>query len=100
MTDAELLKLFQLKFAPLQASFHSIIPKAIEPTAQSYFEDVYETAAIIPHEEMITSLLGIWERHGMKELTALAPDLRKMANELRMQDVSDQKVSDFIYAMY
>jgi hypothetical protein len=100
LTDAELLKLFQSKFAPLQATFHSIIPSAIEPTAPSYFEDVYETAAIIPHEEMIASLLAIWERHGLTELTALAPELRKMAKELRMQDMSEQKVSDFIYAMY
>ena len=36
----------------------------------------------------------------MKELVALGPELRKIAKELRLKESTDQKVSDFIYAMY
>ena len=100
LTDAELLKLFQSKLEPLQATVAASIPVHIEADAQSYFQDVYEPASIVPQEETVAALLAIWERHGMKELVALGPELRKIAKELRLKESTDQKVSDFIYAMY
>ncbi len=100
MTDADLLKLFQLKLAPLQAVVAATIPVQIEADMASYFEDVYEPLSIVAQEETVDALLAIWERHGMKELAALGPELRKMAKELRLKESADQKVSDFVYAMY
>jgi len=100
LTDAELLKLFQSKFAPLQAAVFETVSTHIDADSQSYYEDVYETAAIVPQEDTVAALIAIWERHGMQNLSALAPELRKMAKDLRVQDATDQRVSDFIYAMY
>jgi hypothetical protein len=100
LTDDDLLKLFQSKLAPLQATVAATIPVQIEADTASYFEEVYEPASIVPQEETVAALLDIWERHGMKELAALGPELRKMAKELRLKESTDQKVSDFVYAMY
>ena len=100
MTDTELLKIFKLKFAPLQAIVAGTVVLKTDADAQSYFEDVYEPEPIVPQEETLASLLALWGRHDFKELLALEPELGKISRELRMQNVSDQKVSDFLYAMY
>ena len=100
LTDADLLKFFQSKLAPLQAAMAATIPVQIKADMASYFEDVYEPSSIVDHEETVDALLAIWKRHGMKELAALGPELRKMAKELRLKESADQKVSDFVYAMY
>jgi hypothetical protein len=100
LTDADLSRLFQSKLAPLQVAVAATIPVQIEADSASYFEDVYEPASIVPQQETVAALLAIWERHGMKELAAFGPELRKIAKELRIKESADQKVSDFIYAMY
>ncbi len=100
MTDVDLLNFFQSKLAPLRAAVAATIPVQIEAETASYFEEVYEPESIVPQEETVAALLGVWERNGMKELAALGPELRKMAKELRLKESTDHKVSDFVYAMY
>lgn len=39
----------------------------------------------------LAALLVIWERHGMKELVVLSPELRKMVKDLRLKELTDQK---------
>lgn len=100
MTDADLKKLFLSKFAPLQPTVLPSISVNLDPDCETYFEEVFEPASIVTQQEMITSLVGIWQRLGMQKLVALEPDIRKMAKELRAPESAGQEVSDFIYAMY
>jgi hypothetical protein len=78
LTDADLNQFFASKLAPLQAVVSPFIPTKVDPSCESYFEDVFE----------------------LEPLAALEPDFRKLAKELRATDVQTQKVSNFIYAMY
>ena len=100
MTDATLKKFFLSKLTPLQATVLPTLSIGIDPDCESYFEDVLEPAAIVSQVDISTSLVAIWHRLGMEKLVALEPDFRKMAKELRAPESTDQKISDFIYAMY
>ncbi|MGZ3252772.1 MAG: hypothetical protein ACXU7D_00530 [Burkholderiaceae bacterium] len=100
MTDAALQKFFLSKLVPLQAVVLPTVSVSIDPQCESYFEDVLEPAAIVSQDDMVTSLIAIWQRLGMSKLVVLEPDFRKLAKELRAPETANQEVSDFIYAMY
>jgi hypothetical protein len=100
LTDAALQKFFLSKLVPLQSAVLPSVSVNLDPKCESYFEDVLEPEAIVSQDDMITSLVAIWHRLGMSKLTALEPDFRKLAKELRAPEAANQEVSDFIYAMY
>ncbi len=100
MTDATLKKFFQSKLAPLQETVLTTLSIGIDPNCESYFEDVFEPAAIVSQVELSTSLIAIWHRIGMEKLVSLEPEFRRMAKDLRAAESTDQKISDFIYMMY
>jgi hypothetical protein len=100
LTDIDLQKLFKSKFAPHQSTVLASMQTPIDANAQTYFEDVYEPAHIVPHQETISALITIWNKNGMKDLTKLEPELRKMATKLKATESANQQISDFIYAMY
>ncbi len=100
MTDAALRKFFLSKLAPLQESVLTTLSISIDPNCESYFEDVFEPAAIVSQVDLSTSLVALWHRLGMEELVSLEPDFRKLARDLRAAESTDQKISDFIYMMY
>jgi len=100
LTDANLQKFFRSKLAPLQPTVVQSVAKRIDLDCESYFEEVFEPASIVAQEDMITSLIAIWQRLEMKKLVALESDIRKMAKKLKATESADQQVSDFIYAMY
>ena len=100
MTDADLQKAFRSKFAPLRPEIAPGVCVAVDPNRESYFDEVFEPAAIVPLKDIVPSLIGLWQQAGMQALVALEPELRRMAKELRVPDSQDQEISDFIYAMY
>jgi hypothetical protein len=100
LTDADLTKFFLSKLARLQPEVSPFVPEKADAKCESYFQDVFEPEPIVSQDDMISSLVGIWDRQGLGALVALEPDLRKMAKELRATDEKSQKVSNFIYAMY
>jgi len=100
LTDATLKKFFLSKLAPLQGTVLTTLSIGIDPNCESYFEEVFEPAAIVSHVDLTTSLVAIWRRLGMGKLVSLEPDFRKMAKDLRAAESTDQKISDFIYMMY
>ena len=100
MTDANLLKFFRSKLAPLRPTVLLSFANRIDADCESYFEEVFEPAPIVAHEDMISSLISIWQRHEMKNLVALESGIRKIANELKAPESADQHLSDLIYAMY
>ena len=100
MTDAELQKVFRSKFAPLRPEIAPGVCVAVDPNRGSYFDEVFEPAAIVPLKDIVPSLIGLWQHAGMQALVALEPELRRMAKELRAPDSQDQEISNFIYAMY
>lgn len=100
MTDADLQKIFKSKFAPLKQEIAPTVCTAIDPASESYFDEVFESAPIVPIAEVVPSLVGLWRKEGLKGLVALEPEVRRMADDLRAPDAHDQEVSDFIYAMY
>ena len=100
MTEAELQKFFRARLAPLQPAVAPFVSENIDPNCESYFDEVIEPAPIVSQEDIITSLIKLWQQLGMQGLVALEPDIRRMAKELRAQDSEDQEISNFIYAMY
>jgi len=100
LTDADLIRFFRSRLAHLRPSVIRYVPAKIDPNRESYFEEVLEPAPIVSQEDIITSLMENWRRLGLQGLVELEPDIRRMAKELRAPDTEDQKISDFIYAMY
>lgn len=100
MTDADLNQFFLAKLAPLQATVYPSISAKTDADRASYFDDVFEPEPIVKQDDMITSLIDIWDGLGLDALVALEPQLRKMATELRAPEVENKTVSDFVYAMY
>ena len=100
MTDDDLERVFRSKFAPLQRTIAPAVHAVIDPECESYFDELIAPAPIVPLEEVVTSLVGLWQESGLNALAALEPHVRQMAKELRAPDSVDQDVPDFVYAMY
>ncbi len=100
MTDADLQKVFRSRFAPLQPKIAPEVSAAVDPTCESYFDEVFAPTPIVPLKDIAPSLIGLWQQSGMQALVALEPDIRRMAKELRAPDSQDREISNFIYAMY
>jgi len=100
LTDADLNQFFLAKLAPLQATVYPSISAKTDADRTSYFDDVFQPEPIVRQDDMITSLIAIWDELGLDALVALEPQLRKMAKELRAPEVENKTVSDFVYAMY
>jgi hypothetical protein len=100
LTDADLQKFFRSRLAPLQPNAVQFASVNIDPNCASYFDEVFEPESIVLQGDIVTSLIGLWQRRGMRGLVALEPDIRRMAKELRAPDSQDQEISDLIYAMY
>ena len=100
MTDSDLQKFFRSKLVPLQQTIAPLVSRNIDPNCESYFDSVLEPAPILSQEDIVASLMGIWQRQGLRTLLALEPDIRRMAKALRALDSQDHEISNFIYAMY
>lgn len=100
MTDADLQKIFKSKFAPLKQHIAPAVCTVIDSGCASYFDEVLQSAPIVPMEEVVSSLVGHWQKEGLEELVALEREVRRMAADLRAPDAQEQELSDFIYAMY
>ncbi|WCL51249.1 hypothetical protein [Leptospira sp. GIMC2001] len=100
LTDAALQKFFLSKLVPLHDVVYPSVSINIDTQRDSYFEELFEPAAIVSQEDMVTSLIAIWERLGMTKMVMLEPDIREMAKTLRLPETTNQEISDFIYAMY
>ncbi|BAN25450.1 hypothetical protein [Caballeronia insecticola] len=100
LTDADLNQFFASKLANLKPDVQGFIPTQFDSNCESYLQDVFEPEPIVSQEDMISSLVEIWQRQGLDALAALEPDFRRIAQALRATDQETQQVSNFIYAMY
>jgi hypothetical protein len=100
LTDTDLQKFFRSKLTPLQPTVAPFVAAIIDPNRESYFDEVFEPAPIVSQEDIVTSLMRLWQRRELEALVALEPEIRRMAKELRAPEAEDQEISSFIYAMY
>jgi hypothetical protein len=100
LTDADLKKFFLSKLAPAKPQVLPFVLANTDPRCESYFLDVFQPESIVTQEDMVSSLIEIWQQLGLDTLVSLEPDLRKLAHALRAPEEQTTAVSSFVYAMY
>ncbi len=112
VNDAALAQFFRDKLLPLARRVKArgdVFPMRPDPTQTSYWIDRprrsprrvdFEEPSVRAPEELGAKLAAMWRARGRQDLADLAPQMQRLAADLRRTHNKQDDVSPFVYVMY
>ena len=110
--DAALARFFREQLVPVGQRAKAegdMFPMGPDPSLRSYYRKRskqtlaradFEEPSVRTPEELGAKLAAMWQALGDAELARLAPQMQKLAGELKKAHQKQDDVSPFIYVMY
>jgi hypothetical protein len=111
--DRRLDKFFRTELLPISQQYaregRQVLAGSPDPQSSSYFlrrtkttmtRADFESGSCACPADLADVLAEMWRQQGFGELSALAPQMAKLAERLKQSQHETEEVSPFVYAMY